>query len=133
MKIIYSAGYTLLELMVVLAIMGIIMGLATPRLVKMYDAKQFSLEKDDIKFQLGKLASIAYATSTTINLKQAVTPGEQQLISLPDNWSISDSAEKISYSIYGFCNGGIIQLRKEDREITFELSPPFCQPTTPSL
>jgi prepilin-type N-terminal cleavage/methylation domain-containing protein len=122
-------GYTLLELMVVLAIMGIIMGMATPRLIKMYDTVQFSLEKDDILFQLSGISFSVYSNGVAVNLQEAIAPGEKQIVVLPNGWSISPKASEITYSIYGFCNGGEAELSRGSKKMLIVFSPPLCRPS----
>ena len=124
-----AKGYTLLELMVVLAIMGIIMGMATPRLIKMYDAMQFSLEKDDILFQLSSISFGVYSNGVAINLQEAVTAGERQIVVLPKGWSISPKASEITYSVYGFCSGGEAELSKGNKKMRIAFAPPLCSPS----
>lgn len=121
-------GYTLLELVVVLAIMGIIMGMATPRLTKMYGAMEFSLQKDDLLFQLGTIPYQAFSKGQEISLAEALTAGKDQLIALPENWEFDTSAKSVTYSPLGFCSGGTVRFSKYTKVITVQLTPPFCKP-----
>lgn len=51
-----SRGFTLLEMVVVLVIMGIITSLALPGLQKMYDAMRASLDRNELRAVLNHLA-----------------------------------------------------------------------------
>ena len=121
-------GYTLLELTVVMAIVGIIMGLATPRLVKMYDAVAFSLGKDDVLMQLSGLSYQVRQLGRDITLAEIMSEKQKQLLDLPEGWSLSDSAEDIHYSLYGYCEGGTIAFYYGNRQLDVYLAPPFCSP-----
>lgn len=116
--------------MVVLAIMGLIISMATPRLVKMYDAVQFSLEKDDIMFQLSMLANKVYLQGKNLTLKDILEDKSTGFLSLPADWQIlnTNNTSSIQYSQFGFCNGGEVRLMRNGKPLNLFLKPPLCAP-----
>jgi prepilin-type N-terminal cleavage/methylation domain-containing protein len=125
-----NKGYTLLELMVVLAIIGLMISIATPRLITMYNATQFSLEKDDIAFQLSLLPTKVYLKGKNLSLKEIMEERSGAFLSLPPDWQVlnPDSIASIKYSQFGFCNGGELQLARNERPFILQLTPPLCKP-----
>lgn len=125
-----SEGYTLLELMVVLAIIGLMISVATPRLITMYNAAQFSLEKDDITFQLSLLPTKVYLEGKNLSLKEIMEDKSGLFLSLPNDWQVlnPDAIASIQYSQFGFCNGGELQLARNERPLILQLTPPLCKP-----
>lgn len=126
----FRRGYTLLELMVVLAIMGLIISMATPRLLKMYESMQFALERDDISFQLSILSNRIYLQGKNMTLYDALKSQSTDLLLLPSEWHIANlnNTKTIQYSQFGFCNGGELVLSRNQRVITFHLEAPLCTP-----
>ncbi|WP_334021627.1 prepilin-type N-terminal cleavage/methylation domain-containing protein [Alteromonas sp. S015] len=122
-----SKGYTLLELLVVLVLMGLLMGIATPKVMQLYQSVQFSLERDDILFQLENLSFNVYKSGQPFELHSLANDEEQSLITLPQGW-VLDPAQttEITYSSLGFCMGGEARFVKENRELLLTLTPPSC-------
>lgn len=61
-----SSGFTILEMVVVLVMIGLIASLALPGLQKMYDAMEASIQRDNISFALNSLSQDVRDTRTTI-------------------------------------------------------------------
>jgi prepilin-type N-terminal cleavage/methylation domain-containing protein len=125
-----SRGYTLLELMVVLAIMGLIISITTPRLLKMYESMQFALERDDISFQLSLLSSRIYLQGKNMTLQDVLNNQSPDLLLLPNEWQVANlkDTKAIEYSKFGFCNGGELVLARNQRLVTLYLEAPLCTP-----
>ncbi len=126
----FSRGYTLLELMVVLAIMSLIISMATPRLLKMYESMQFALERDDISFQLSILSNRIYLQGKNMTLQDVFSNQSPDLLLLPSEWQVNNLADTkaIRYSQFGFCNGGELVLSRNQRFIKLYLEAPLCTP-----
>ena len=136
-------GYTLLELLVVLSLIGLLAALAFPRLQTLYDSFQFSLQKQDIYNNISALGAKAYQQGRGFQLIELpIKPPQeysqellQQLsqqqtdipLELPDGWSLL-AKQPIQYSHNGYCSGGEITLYYEDLDINLQLVPPFCIP-----
>lgn len=122
----FEDGYTLLELVVVLVLMGLLMGIATPKVVQLYRSVEFSLERDDILFQLDGASFAVYKRGQTSNLTELLEDG---LVTLPDGWQLDRSyADDVIYTSLGYCSGGEARFTKEERELLLTLTPPTCKP-----
>ena len=124
-----SKGYTLIELLIVLVIMGMLMGLTTPRLMQMYDSVTFSLERDDVLFQLEGLPFAVYQRGQGFRLLEAFETEDDSLLSLPEGWRLNENqTTDIVYNAMGFCSGGEATFEKDDRRLVVQLDAPMCHP-----
>jgi len=126
-------GYTLIELLVVLALMGLLMGVTTPRLIQMYDSVTFSLERDEILYQLESLPFAVYQRGEAFSLISLSGDGQPHPLTspfeLPKGWELNERATSdIVYNALGFCTGGEALFVRDDRELKVELKAPMCQP-----
>jgi prepilin-type N-terminal cleavage/methylation domain-containing protein len=119
-------GYTLLEMLVVLVILGLLVSMVTPRLIQLHRAVSLSSEKKAIYRQISTLGYKAHEQGRPVVLTNdpdtGQAPGE---LSLPPQWHIRVSGP-ISYNHNGFCSGGEITLQKDSYQKTHVLEPPFC-------
>lgn len=123
------AGYTLLELVVVLVLMGLLMGVATPKVIQLYRSVEFSLEKDDILFQLSRLSFNVYKSGRGFELQSLASGGNDKLITLPEGWEFDAlQSSNITFSPLGYCDGGQARFVKQNRELLVSLSAPSCLP-----
>lgn len=123
----FEDGYTLLELVVVLVLMGLLMGVATPKVVQLYDSVNFSLEKDEIFFQLAGASFSVYKRGQKATLHELVQSGD---ITLPEGWTLDRSySDDVIYTSLGYCDGGNARFTKNGRELLLLLIPPTCTPT----
>lgn len=127
--IIQPKGYTLIELLIVLVIMGMLMGLTTPRLMQMYDSVTFSLERDDVLFQLEGLPFAVYQRGQGLRLLEAFEAEQDSLLSLPEGWRLNENqTTDIVYNAMGFCSGGEATFEKGDRRLLVQFEAPMCRP-----
>lgn len=125
-------GFTLLEILVVLSLLGLIAGVALPRLSSLYDSSIRSFQRDEIRRQLEQLPIRAMEQSSEIILTSQTDPSEQGdlpalPIELPNGWSIKTS-QPIHFLANGVCLGGEVSLSFAGRREQWRLSPPLCQP-----
>lgn len=123
------AGYTLLELVVVLVLMGLLMGVATPKVIQLYRSVEFSLEKDDILFQLSRLSFNVYKSGRAFELQNLASEDNNTFITLPEGWEFDAlQSSNITFSPLGYCDGGQARFVKQNRELIVSLSAPSCSP-----
>jgi prepilin-type N-terminal cleavage/methylation domain-containing protein len=128
-KLTHANGYTLLELLIVLVLMSLFMGLATPKLAQMYDSVSFSIERDDVLFQLESLPFAVYQRGESYKLLELGTTSSSEVISLPEGWKLDDNeTTNVVYNSLGFCSGGEATFFKDDRQLRVKLEPPSCRP-----
>ena len=127
-----TSGFSLLELLVVLAIIALIGALTLPNLGGLYGSASRSTERNRIMDQLSTVADVAklhrqdYAvigtTSATLPDGFSAYPLE-----LPDGWSVKVEAPILVRSS-GFCGGGRVTVsHTESPPRTVSLVPPLCR------
>jgi type II secretory pathway pseudopilin PulG len=118
------AGYTLMELLVILALIGLLASVTLPRLHSGYQSAQRAFEREDVAAQLAALGYRAARERREISLEDAPAQG---LLQLPEGWRLTPEAPVI-YRANGTCAGGTVSVRIEERYQTWKLEPPWCQP-----
>ena len=118
-----SSGYTLLELVVVMAILAMGTALAAPTAYRMIRSWQESTEIDDVFLQLERLPILVRADGAPLTVKAS---GGIPLVQLPDNWSLR-MTEPIRVLPNGFCSDARGVLATPSQSIYFRIQSPFCQ------
>lgn len=139
-----QAGFTLIELMVVLAIIAGLLAVASPGFVRLYASVRASLEQQDLERQLlmmprqvrelgwsGTLVDPSLENSA--HLTQDVRPGSgievwrTLQLDLPSGWSIA-VPRPIFYHFTGTCDGGQVTFSLPPLSWTYILAAPLCRP-----
>jgi prepilin-type N-terminal cleavage/methylation domain-containing protein len=144
-------GYTLLELLVVLAIVGGLVAVAAPRTIRMWDSTRIGLIQDDIERQLFDLPTrvrlsghAGYLSSQEKLPDSEPTPDQlrprlpydgsgsveawQKLeLHLPDHWQMQ-TAKPVYFHFSGACDGGEVSFAGEGLELRYRLTAPACRP-----
>ena len=123
-------GYTLLELLIVLAFMGLMTGIALPRMATMYESFKWAGERDEALQSIAGLGYQAWRQARAFDLAEFSPPdGEQRDIPLrlPAGWSLN-STEPIHFRANGICDGGELRLHYRERTVNLVLHPPLCRP-----
>ena len=133
-------GFTLLEMLTVLFIIGLAASLALPNLSLVFDRIKFSNEQKSAYRSINLLSYKALSQNKDFVLfndtKESLNNQELGLynsamlskvsVELPTGWSLS--VEKpIFYKSSGFCSGGSILLSVGKYSYPLKLNPPYCQ------
>lgn len=122
-------GFTLIEILVVLVVVGLLAGIAIPNLQKVVQRIEISSQRQAVIGELAGLGYRAYVTGQPISLGKKAgnsRPGENDPLHLPDRWQI-DIPQPILYTFNGACSGGTVILTAPDnRQEIFQLKPPRC-------
>jgi len=130
-----NAGFSLLEVVVVLAIMGLILSIVGQRAVQNIESAYFVNTSESV------LADVTFwkidanvnqqprIIEMTVSAPQNWTEQEKlniRTLDLPEGW-ISEG-EPIRISSTGMCFGGQVTLEDQNgRRIAYELTPPHCE------
>ncbi|MDO8890547.1 MAG: prepilin-type N-terminal cleavage/methylation domain-containing protein [Sulfurimicrobium sp.] len=127
-----SRGFTLVEILVVLVVIGLIAGVAMPNMVKILQSTERAGQRDTLLGEIAGLGYRAYLTGQPITLGEVpvAAGGEaepQAPFQIPQGWKL-EIHQPITYNFNGICSGGKITLVSPDerREI-FRLEPPRCK------
>ena len=122
-----QAGYTLLEIMVVLLLMGVIGATVLPRVDVIYDNLVLRSDREQLLHAIGSLPLLAMTRRETIvtSRDSARLPG---LLEVPEGWSVSFPND-MTIQPTGFCTGGTVVLsHSSERSWSYRMKPPFCAP-----
>ena len=123
-------GFTLLELLIVIAVMSLMAGLALPRTMAMYESFRRSVERDNIIILLAGLGRLAYSHGISFRLETVPFPDDsplKHLLDMPPGWTVT-AKQPVLYRYNGICAGGRIILQDEEETFSIQLDPPFCRP-----
>jgi general secretion pathway protein G len=134
-------GFSLLELLVVLVILGGITGLAMPNLVRLYESVTTAVERDSILDQLSNMGRIALLNQQAYLLDDSrfSSDSDQEdnitadyppyALELPPGWDI-ELEKPIIVRANGVCMGGTVSLLYDgEQRFETELQPPYCHVT----
>lgn len=124
-------GFTLLEMVVVLAIISLLAALAGPQLHRAYAATVVHTQRDGILAQLGSLSQRANALGVQFSLdaETATTllPDGRPLLALPAGWRLA-TEQAIRFNFAGICSGGRLRLYGPDgTQDEVYLDAPACE------
>ena len=110
-------GFTLLELLVVLAMMGLLGSIAVPALGKLMDRMRYRGERESVLAQLSNLSYRSYLLAQDYTLQTGASDGKlkdgSSAVDLPKGWSLRVPVP-IHYQFNGYCLGGVVIIKSPD-------------------
>jgi len=123
-----NQGFTLLEIVVVLAILGLVAGVVMPNTATLVGRFQATFERDEVYEQIADLGLQARHSAKGFSLQQYPSADEFLPLQLPAGWSLQ-AENPIRYRANGFCEGGSLTLTASDIIFKLDLQSPYCQPS----
>lgn len=121
-------GFTLLELLVVLVLMGLLASVVLPRMSQVYDRILAAFELEDVRLALSRIPLQAYLSNSPFELKELPLSGERVLsIQIPEGWQITTETP-IIYQANGICLGGVVTAHYGEMQYQLQLEAPRCIP-----
>jgi general secretion pathway protein G len=128
------AGFTLLEILVVLAILALVAAATLPALGRIYDRVAWRFYRVDVERQIAGLRLKAYLDARDLALVSQpaepgadAPPGERIALQLPAGWRVV-VRQPIIYRADGICLGGRLDLIGGSVRATYVLAAPRCWP-----
>jgi prepilin-type N-terminal cleavage/methylation domain-containing protein len=122
-------GFTLIELIVALAVVGLGLTLVGPRLTEWADRMAYSMREQRFEEAVAGLGNKARRDGRTLVLHSSGSSpptAEPSPIDLPSGWILTVEPP-ISFRYDGICTGGTVRVRFAAGERSYRLHPPFCR------
>jgi prepilin-type N-terminal cleavage/methylation domain-containing protein len=116
-------GFTLVEILLVLVLLGLLLALAAPALGKLYARIGFNSTLQELIGGIGALPLLAYALGEEGTLEELAA----RHLELPEGWSLVGGKD-IYLRANGVCSGGTVRLVWPEGARVLELEAPFCSP-----
>jgi len=120
-------GFTLLELVVVLTIIGLVTAIAAPSVFNTIGSWQRQAQVDALVDQLRSLPARARSSGKRIMIDDEAMQAADAPLRLAEGWSIAVPAPW-QVNANGVCQGGQVVASDGVRQVAIEAQSPFCEP-----
>lgn len=120
-----AAGFTLLELVVVLALLGLVTALVAPAGFRMMESWRRATEVDAVIGALVAVSQQARQQGRALRVEAGPVPPDI-IPGLPEGWTVV-LTEPLRVEANGACGGSVGELRSKGYVRTFALAPPYCR------
>lgn len=117
-----TKGFTLVEILVTLVILGLSASLVAPAVVKWLDARTAAAARDELTNIL------------TILPLETEREGRKRVLSIPSDFNLQSEGQlriirPLVIRKNGYCEGGLLSLTIRSRTYSFQVSAPNCEVT----
>ena len=121
-------GFTLLEMIVVLAILGLATALVAPAAIRGIDSWRRQSQLDSLLDQIRALPGNARASGRPIVLSAAALKAADAPLRVDGDWTLG-VPEPWNVAGNGVCAGGEVTIGNAVGSRTIAVAPPFCDPS----
>lgn len=122
-----QAGFTLVELLITLVILGLASSLVGPALFSWLDSREAASRRTTLENSLAMLPLEVQRKGEAVTIENAVDLGIDDIRGITIN-------EPVRILSNGYCQGGRVTLTLSARQYQYQVLPPFCEvalvPTT---
>lgn len=118
-------GFTLLELLIVLALIAFMSAMVAPRLQGTYDAIAGSGERAEVMRQLERLPLLARAAGTPIDIPKDGAAELGERLALPRGWTVRP-LQRLNVEAIGVCHASLVKVTGRGIAEEWTLSAPAC-------
>lgn len=123
-----SRGFTLLELLIVLALIGVTAAVVVPGLARTYDAIVGSGERADVVRALEGLPLAVAAAGQPLRLDPREPGALAARLSLPEGWTVR-LLQPLHIERSGYCHSSEVAVTGRDATESWRLASPACEVT----
>ncbi len=126
--IVAGKGFTLLEMVVVLSILGMATAIAAPAVLRSIDTWQRQGQIEGLLDQIRGLPAVARAQGREVMIsEETLVSANSPLRAAPGSTLATPKPWRIRHN--GVCDEGIVQLEGAGRPIRIAVEAPFCDPS----
>ena len=120
-------GFTLLEMIVVLAILGLATAMVAPSALRSIDTWRRQAEQDSLLDQIRALPGNARATGRPVIISDAALAATKPPLHVSADWTLH-AREPWRVHANGVCEGGEVEIGNAYGTRRIKVASPFCDP-----